>query len=74
MSASARRVELRRACQRWRVLVERGVASILADRLGAALPVKTEREPAGEQLRAAISRIRVGATTDTADAICRYPT
>jgi hypothetical protein len=60
--------------QRWRVLVERGVATILADRLGAALPAKTEGEPAGEQLHAAISRIRVFATTDTGGALRRYPT
>ena len=59
--------------QRWRVLLPQGVASILADRLGAALLAKAEGEPAGEQLRAAIGRIRVGATTDTAGTIRRHP-
>jgi hypothetical protein len=56
------------------VLVLHGVASILADRLGAALLAKAEGEPAGEQLRAAIGRIRVGATTDTAGTIRRHRT
>jgi DNA-binding transcriptional MerR regulator len=58
--------------QRWRVLLPQGVASILADRLGAALLAKAEGEPAGEQLRAAIGRIRVGVTTDTAGTIRRH--
>lgn len=49
-----------------------GVASILADRLGAALLAKAEGDLAGEQLRAAIARIRVGVTTDTAGTIRRY--
>ena len=58
--------------QRWRVLLLQGVASIVADRLGAALLAKAEGEPAGEQLRAAIDRIRVGVITDTAGTIRRY--
>ena len=60
--------------QRWRVLLLQGAASILADRLGAALLAKAEGDPAGEQLRAAIGRIRVGATTDTAGTIRRHRT
>ena len=60
--------QLQSPLQRWRVLLLQGVASILADRLGAALLAKAEGK-AGEQLRAAIGRIRVGATTDTAGTI-----
>ena len=66
--------QLQGLLQRWRVLLLQGVASILADRLGAALLAKAEGEPTGEQLRAAIGRIRVGATTDTAGTIRRHPT
>jgi hypothetical protein len=47
------------------------VASVLADRLGAALLAKADGDPAGEQLHAAIDRIRVGASVDTAGTI-RY--
>ncbi len=65
--------QLQSLLQRWRVLLPQGVASILADRLGAALLAKAEGEPAGEQLRAAIGRIRVGATTDTAGTIRHHP-
>jgi DNA-binding transcriptional MerR regulator len=66
--------QLQGLLQRWRVLLPQGVASILADRLGAALLAKAEGEPAGEQLRAAIGRIRVGVTTDTTGTIRRYRT
>jgi hypothetical protein len=68
--------QLQSLLQRWRVLLLQGVASILADRLGAALLAKAEGEgePTGEQLRAAIDRIRVGATTDTAGTIRRHRT
>ena len=66
--------QLRSLLQRWRVLLPQGVASILADRLGAALLAKAEGEPAGERLRAAIGRIRVGATTDTGGTIRRHRT
>jgi DNA-binding transcriptional MerR regulator len=49
--------QLQSLLQRWRVLLPQGVVSILA----------------GEQLRAAIGRIRVGATTDTAGTIRHHP-
>jgi hypothetical protein len=51
--------------QRWRVLLLQGAASILADRLGASLLAMTEGDPASEQLRAAIDRVRIGVVTDT---------
>jgi hypothetical protein len=66
--------QLQSLLRRWRVLLLQGVASILADRLGAALLAKAEGDPAGEQLRAAIDRIRVGVTTDTARTIRRHRT
>jgi DNA-binding transcriptional MerR regulator len=66
--------QLQSLLQRWRVLLLQGVASVLADRLGAALLAKAEGEPTGEQLRAAIGRIRVGATTDAAGTIRRHRT
>jgi DNA-binding transcriptional MerR regulator len=66
--------QLQSLMQRWRVLLLQGVASILADRLGGALLTKAEGEPVGEQLRAAIGRIRIGATTDTAGTIRHHPT
>jgi DNA-binding transcriptional MerR regulator len=65
--------QLQSLMQRWRVLLPQGAASILADRMGAALLAKAEGEPVGEQLRAAIGRIRVGATTDTAGTIRHHP-
>jgi DNA-binding transcriptional MerR regulator len=73
LAAAGDAAQLQGLLQRWRVLLPQGVASILADRLGAALLAKAEGEPAGEQLRAAIGRIRVGATTDTAGTIRHHP-
>ena len=52
----------------------RGVASILADRLCAALLARADGGPAGEQLQAAIEQIRVGVTTATAGPLRRYRT
>jgi DNA-binding transcriptional MerR regulator len=72
LAATSDAGQLQSLLQRWRVLLLQGVASILADRLGAALLAKAEGEPAGEQLRAAIGRIRVGVTTDTAGTIRRH--
>ena len=66
--------QLQTLLQRWRVLLVQGVASILADRLGEALLARAAGEPAGEQLRAAIDRARIGVTTDTAGTIRRYRT
>ncbi len=64
--------QLQSLLQRWRVLLLQGVASVLADRLGAALLAKTDGDPVGEQLHAAIDRIRVGATTDTGGTVRRH--
>jgi DNA-binding transcriptional MerR regulator len=64
--------QLQSLLQRWRVLLLQGVASLLADRLGAALLAKSDGDPAGEHLRAAIDRISIGVTTDIAGTIRRY--
>jgi DNA-binding transcriptional MerR regulator len=61
--------QLAAVLRRWRVLLLQGVASIVADRLGAALLARSDQQPGGEALRAAIGRIRVGVTTDTAGTI-----
>jgi DNA-binding transcriptional MerR regulator len=72
LAATADAAQLQSLLQRWRALLPRGVASVLADRLGAALLAKADGDPVGEQLHAAIDRIRVGATVDTAGTIHRY--
>lgn len=72
LAATADAAQLQNLLQRWRVLLLHGVASIMADRLGAALLARADGSPAGEQLRDAIGRIRVGVTTDTAGAIRHY--
>ena len=63
--------QLQSLLRRWRVLVPQGAASILADRLGAALLAKADTGPAGEQLRTALDRIRIGATADATGTIHR---
>jgi DNA-binding transcriptional MerR regulator len=65
--------QLTSVLQRWRVLLLQGTASILADRLGAALLARSDDEPGGEALRTAIGRIRIGVTTDTAGTIRHHP-
>ncbi len=59
--------------QRWRVLWQQGAASILTDRLGAALVARADDERGADGLRAALDRVRIGAITDTAGRIRRYP-
>jgi DNA-binding transcriptional MerR regulator len=51
---------------RGRVLLLQGVASILADRLSAALIRFSREVSGGEMLRAAVDRIRVGVVADSA--------
>jgi DNA-binding transcriptional MerR regulator len=55
--------------QRGRGLLLQGVASILADRLGAALLARADHAPNGAALKAALDRIRVGVTTDAAGTV-----
>lgn len=55
--------------QRGRMLLLQGSASLLADRLGAALLQRADPSEEGAALRAAIERIRVGAVTDSAGQI-----
>jgi DNA-binding transcriptional MerR regulator len=57
--------------QRGRGLLLQGVASILADRLGAALLARAGTTPSGAALRDVLNRIRVGVTSDAAGSIHR---
>jgi DNA-binding transcriptional MerR regulator len=72
LAATGDATQLQSLLQRWRVLMLQGVASVLADRLGAALVTKAGGDSAGQQLRAAIDRISIGATVDTAGTIRRH--
>jgi DNA-binding transcriptional MerR regulator len=64
--------DLEAMLQRGRGLLLQGVASILADRLGAALLARADHALSGEALRSALNRIRVGVTSDAAGTIQRY--
>jgi DNA-binding transcriptional MerR regulator len=57
--------------QRGRGLLLQGVASILADRLGAALLARADHASSGAALRDALNRIRVGVTSDAAGTMRR---
>jgi DNA-binding transcriptional MerR regulator len=72
LAAAGDAAQLPSLLRRWRVLLLQGVASVLADRLGAALLAKADGDPVGEQLHAAIESVRIGATVDTAGTIRRY--
>jgi len=56
---------------RGRVLLLQGVASVLADRLAAALLLQADDIPGGSELRAAIGRISTGAVRDSAGSLQR---
>jgi DNA-binding transcriptional MerR regulator len=73
LAATGGAAQLQSLLQRWRVLLLQGVASVLADRLGAALLARADGDPVGAQLHAAIDSIRIGATIDTAGNIRRHP-
>lgn len=68
-SAASRAMQLDGLLWRGRPLILQGVASILADRLGAALAERAATADDGGTLRAALEKIRVGALTDSAGAI-----
>jgi DNA-binding transcriptional MerR regulator len=72
LAATGDAAQLQSLLRRWRVLLLQGVASLLADRLGAALLANAGGDPAGEQLRAAIDRVSIGATIDTAGTVRRH--
>jgi DNA-binding transcriptional MerR regulator len=72
LAATADATQLQSLLQRWRVMLLQGAASMLADRLGAALLAKADGDTVGERLRAAIGGIRVGATIDASGNIHRY--
>jgi DNA-binding transcriptional MerR regulator len=72
LTAAVDAAQLQSLLRRWRVLLLQGAASVLADRLGAALLAKADGDPVGEQLRAAMEAVRVGVTTDTAGTLRPY--
>jgi hypothetical protein len=51
--------------RRGRLLLLQAVVSLLADRLGAALLHRADTLPNGDELQAALDRVRVGVVTDT---------
>jgi DNA-binding transcriptional MerR regulator len=71
IASSDRATDLPRFLARARVLLLQGVASVLADRLAAALLELADGIAEGEALRAAISRLSVGAVRDSSGALQR---
>jgi DNA-binding transcriptional MerR regulator len=71
VSATSRAGELPDVLRRARPLLLQGVASTLADRLGAALAERADTVGDGGRLRAALDEIRVGAVADSAGTIHR---
>jgi DNA-binding transcriptional MerR regulator len=63
--------DLQAMLQRGRGLLLQGVASTLADQLGAALLARADHTPNGAALKEALNRVRVGVTTDAAGTIRR---
>jgi hypothetical protein len=63
--------EVEAVLRRGRPLLVQGVASVFADRLGAALFSRAENGTGREALRSAIERARVGAFADAAGNITR---
>jgi DNA-binding transcriptional MerR regulator len=70
VSATERAADLPDLLRRGRPLLLQGVASVLADRLGAALTERADATGDG-RLRAALDDVRVGAVTDSAGTIHR---
>jgi DNA-binding transcriptional MerR regulator len=71
LSTSDRAADLPRFLARGRVLLLQGVASVLTDRLAAALLGLADGIAEGEALRAAIGRLSVGAVRDSSGALQR---
>jgi DNA-binding transcriptional MerR regulator len=72
VSAAGRTGELTDLLRRGRPLLLQGAASVLADRLGAALAERAGSATDGSRLRAAIDEIKVGAVADSAGTIHRW--
>jgi len=71
ISATSRAADLPDLLRRGRPLVLQGAASVLADRLGAALEEHADTAADGGRLRAALDDIRVGVVADSAGTIHR---
>ena len=65
LSSANRTSDVEALLRRGRVLLLQSVASLLADRLGAALAHHAQGAPNGTQLREVIDSIRVGAVSDS---------
>ena len=70
-AAAGRTGELPHLLRRGRPLLLQGAASILADRIGAALAKRAGAAADGARLLAALDEIRVGAVADSAGTIHR---
>jgi DNA-binding transcriptional MerR regulator len=64
LSLAGRVAEIDPFLRRGRLLLLQAIVSILTDRLGAALLHRADTVPNGDELRAAIERVRVGVVTD----------
>jgi DNA-binding transcriptional MerR regulator len=71
VASSDRAADLPGFLVRGRVLLLQGVASVLADRLAAALVKEAAGSPGGAELRAALDRVSVGAIRDSSGSIRR---
>jgi hypothetical protein len=71
VSAASRAAELPDLLRRARPLLRQGVASTLADRLGAALTERAATATDAGRLQAALEDLSVGAVADTAGTIHR---
>ena len=65
LAAADRAADVEPLLRRGRLLLLQGVASVLADRLGDALVQRADHVTNGDELRAAIDHIRIGAVTDS---------
>jgi DNA-binding transcriptional MerR regulator len=72
--AQNRIAEIEPLLRRGRLLLLQGAVSTLADRLGESLMHQADALPDGDQLRATIEAIRVGAITDSAGNVRRVRT
>jgi DNA-binding transcriptional MerR regulator len=71
LALAGRASEIDPLLRRGRLLLVQAIVSMLIDRLGAALLHRAETVPNGDELRAAIERVRVGVVTDTRGKIRR---
>jgi len=71
LAAAGRASELPGLLRRGRLLLLQGAASVLLDQLGEALSGQAAAARHGDELRAALDEIRIGAVADAAGTIHR---